>query len=405
MKFELDFSVVSSADRMEQIRSIDLSKLTPKELDTVSNYVLYGKDEDGTSCVDRGEVYIKTKFGSYEKNKTVSLDYLLESPTFDETVLVQHNIYKKGKQTIDKERAAKVPGMKELWEVIEYYQDLLDQNTGKKPMEPTTRKWNRKELHYYTHYLISLKTQQYQLLDSYTTTAQPQQNHGNFFVDPSEFQLNYPVLPRGVIKQENDDEFANPRAYRDRDGYGAAPIVSEEELETWEKEGKRYFSFLKEEHVYQLILHYGDLRLMVEDQPDSPICNLLNTLDFYIGKAGLSPQQRLIVEEKKLRRPNKEIAERLKQELGISHQENYVSTIWGKAVGLICAAAELNYDEWLCRDYDKAWKVCGKCGRELFRDERVFVKKQNSPDGLTRRCKECDRALRKEREAKARAQS
>lgn len=121
MKFELDFDIVSSSERMEHVKKIDLSQLTPKELDTVSNYVLYGKDEDGTSCVDRGEVYIKTKFGSYEKNKTVSLDSLLESPTFDETMLVQKNIYKKGKPVIDKEKAAHIPGMVDLWKAIEYY--------------------------------------------------------------------------------------------------------------------------------------------------------------------------------------------------------------------------------------------------------------------------------------------
>jgi hypothetical protein len=38
-------------------------------------------------------------------------------------------------------------------------------------------------------------------------------------------------------------------------------------------------------------------------------------------------------------------------ELGISHKENYISTIWNKTVKLIVAAAELNYDEWLCKDY------------------------------------------------------
>jgi hypothetical protein len=42
--------------------------------------------------------------------------------------------------------------------------------------------------------------------------------------------------------------------------------------------------------------------------------------------------------------------------LGIYHKENYISTIWNKAVGLIAAAAELNYDEYLCKDYKKAWK-------------------------------------------------
>lgn len=56
MKFKLDFNIYSSKDRLEAIKSIPLNTLTPSELETVTNYVLYGKDEDGTSVVDRKEV-------------------------------------------------------------------------------------------------------------------------------------------------------------------------------------------------------------------------------------------------------------------------------------------------------------------------------------------------------------
>lgn len=56
MKFKLDFSIETAEERMEAIKEIELEKLSPKELETISNYVLYGKDEDGTSCVDRKEV-------------------------------------------------------------------------------------------------------------------------------------------------------------------------------------------------------------------------------------------------------------------------------------------------------------------------------------------------------------
>lgn len=78
MKFNLDFSIYSTKDRLNSIRSIDLSKLNKSELDTISNYILYGKDEDGTSIVDRGEVQIKTKFNSFKRDNTVSLDALME---------------------------------------------------------------------------------------------------------------------------------------------------------------------------------------------------------------------------------------------------------------------------------------------------------------------------------------
>lgn len=126
MKFKLDFNIYSAKDRLEAIRQIDLASLNKTELETVTNYVLYGKDEDGTSIVDRKEVQIKTKFNSYQKDRTVSLEELLESPTFDETIFQKNRtIYKKGKSQIDKERAATIPGMVELWEQIDNLTHIL----------------------------------------------------------------------------------------------------------------------------------------------------------------------------------------------------------------------------------------------------------------------------------------
>ena len=112
--FTLDFSIVSAQDRLNSIKSINLSNLSKNELETITNYILYGKDSDGTSSVDRKEIQIKTKFNSYnkDKNRLVSLDEMMESPTFDESQLKKSPVhYKKVKPEIDKNKAEKVPGM------------------------------------------------------------------------------------------------------------------------------------------------------------------------------------------------------------------------------------------------------------------------------------------------------
>ena len=96
-KFNLDFNIESAKDRLEAIKKIPLDTLTKKDLETISNYVLYGKDEDGTSAVQRKEIQIKTKFNSYQKkeNMVTSLDALMESPTFDESIFQKNKtIYK-----------------------------------------------------------------------------------------------------------------------------------------------------------------------------------------------------------------------------------------------------------------------------------------------------------------------
>ena len=41
------------------------------------------------------------------------------------------------------------------------------------------------------------------------------------------------------------------------------------------------------------------------------------------------------------------------------------------------------------------FKKCTKCGRTLLRDTELFVKKSKAADGLTNRCKKCDKEVRK----------
>ena len=113
---KLDFSIPTSKERMEFIKKYmdDTCRYTKKELETISNYILYGKDEDGTSIVDRKEIQIKPKHNSYTKRNIESLDSLLESPTFKEEQLSLNPIkYRNPKPTIDHQKDADIPGMKD----------------------------------------------------------------------------------------------------------------------------------------------------------------------------------------------------------------------------------------------------------------------------------------------------
>lgn len=395
MDFNLDFSLETSNERRDFIESKNLSTLTKKELELCANYILYGKDpdKDFTSTVDRKEIQIKTKFQSYSKKEPISLDALLESPTFNENLLkTKPTIYKKVKPTIDKEKAKDIPGMKELWIQIDKIQNLIDENTGKKERQEGTKILTQKDLYYLKHNLIELRRHQYYLMDSVFPTMPPPQNKAQYFDNIANLQMNYPIFPRGVMKEENDIIFKNPRL--DKKSRSAATDL---ELQKTIEKNRPYFNFMDKEHIYQLVLNYWDIKAAIENIPDSPLHNLLWTLDFYIEKAGLNEQQMLIVRDKKLRYFNKDIAKHLMDELGIYHQENYISTIWNKITSLIADAAELNYDEWLSKDYDKAWKYCNTCKKELLRDARNFVRKSKATDGLTNCCKQCDKEKRKAR--------
>ncbi len=372
-------------------KNVDLKSLSQKDLELCTNYVLYGKDKDGTSMVDKKLIYIKSKHNSYQRQEPLSLEALLEDPNFEESQLKEPtNIYKKIKPSIDKEKVKDIPGMVELWEEIDKLDQFIQIQEGKVKPESPVKKVDSKTLYTLKHTLIDLRRQQYILKDSQFPEIQPRKNYSQFYSNSADYQVNYQVFPIGVMKDEHDIRFTEPW----RDNSSTAVRNIEEEIKQLNKEGKFYFNFLDKNHIYQLCLYYYEVKDLARKHPDSLLNNLLLTLDFYIDKAHLSPQQRLILEDKKRRMKNEEISIHLFEELGIHHQENYISTIWNKTCKLVAAAANLHYDEWLARNYDKAWKICGCCGKKLLRDTRNFVRKNNSYDGLTLRCKQCDKKKR-----------
>ncbi|MBR4891396.1 MAG: hypothetical protein IKU15_08950 [Clostridia bacterium] len=49
------------------------------------------------------------------------------------------------------------------------------------------------------HHLIALRKQQYYLMDSVFPTTLTQRNKAEYHPHPTEDQMNYPILPRGVM--------------------------------------------------------------------------------------------------------------------------------------------------------------------------------------------------------------
>ena len=371
VNYYLDFGIYYSKDRCESIKNLPLDKLSRKELEQIADFILYGKDEDGTSSVDRKEVEIKTKFNTWSKKKPESLEALMETPGFNEATLKPLTPYKKPKPQITEKDLKNVKGLAELQETIKKFSDYLKEYGDS---------LTRRQKYLLNHQLISLRQQQYLLLgDRWTSTP----NRLQYFDWEAATHVGFPVYPRGVMRTEDDTPFKFPRTDSTR------------EAKAMPDPKKLYFSFLEPFHIYELILAYYDLKAFVAEMPDSLIHNLLWTLDFYISAAKLTPEQLLIVEEKKKGKSIKEIATTVEKQMGIHHQENYISTIWGRITNKIAATANLNYDEFLCKDYDKAWKICSSCGRELLRDPRQFSRKSKLPDGLNSRCKKCEREARR----------
>jgi len=56
-------------------------------METIANYLLWGKDEDGKNPVQKHDIEIETKSKTWDRKNTDSLDELKESPTFNEATV------------------------------------------------------------------------------------------------------------------------------------------------------------------------------------------------------------------------------------------------------------------------------------------------------------------------------
>ena len=90
-RLNLDFSIQSITDRKAFIDTYlytpQFKNLPPtkEELETIANYILWGKEEDGKSLVQKKQIQIKTKNSTWTSQSNLSsLDELFESPTFNE---------------------------------------------------------------------------------------------------------------------------------------------------------------------------------------------------------------------------------------------------------------------------------------------------------------------------------
>jgi hypothetical protein len=69
-------------------------------------------------------------------------------------------------------------------------------------------------------------------MDSKYPTIIGQKNKAEFHGYASDSQMNYPILPRGVMREENDMDFKEPRLLRTKENFEAAatPFYSEEDI-------------------------------------------------------------------------------------------------------------------------------------------------------------------------------
>ena len=184
MKIQLDFSKSSLSDRLEIAAQYAHANLSAKNCKHIADYILWSRDENGT-CVSKNEDFeLSSKWSASQPD---SMEAIMEQegtpPNFHAIGEVPPTLIRKQKFSRAEALASPLaPHFRTLFDEIDRLDVLISFAMGKEPreelvnrMEPSclfalrakAAKLSPKELQRARHDLVDLRTEQYELRDSY----------------------------------------------------------------------------------------------------------------------------------------------------------------------------------------------------------------------------------------------
>ena len=434
-RLHLDFSISGTNDRKDfvdqyvQRPEFIRAPLTEDELETIANYILWGKDGDGLNCTQRGEIQIETRNKTWQRDDTESLDAMMESPTFNEASLRRPTEArtKIAREVFDRQKAleecpvhmrAVFTDLFDRIDKLEMSIHFYEFAHGKRKEGPRAAllkrfdeseiadaeqiasKWNQFKYLKQRHLIVELRREQFTLRDSF---IDKHQRHGPIEPDLDPVHLDFdaeiPVFPLGLVGAPfsdlvfKPDDKLNPFEYTEKE----LDILTHH---YWNKKSQSrpqlFFDFGELEHVYELFGQLNELEEELDDLPiESNLKKLLDTLKYYISLTDLSEAQQEILDLKINKQKNQDIADIINKKYGKSYTANYISTIFRqKIIPRINETAQFHalIIENMC--FEENFKKCNGCGKILLVDAENFVRKTRSKDGFSTKCKKCDRADR-----------
>jgi hypothetical protein len=325
------------------------SSYSGKQLDFLGSYILFADDQKKTTKGNK-TIELKGRKDSFARKDNLSLDALLEDPLTDENNLhaIKKPIYLKPKPTISRTNDADIPTMTSLWEIIDHYQHIYDVARGT-VVDETIPPQSSLEQYRLRHFLIELRKEQYYLKEIF----KPVHFMGTM-LHPSHWDCFDHRLEH--INYENPLHVYS--------------VLSE-------------YAYYKQDAWEDLV---GDMKFIIMD-----IENLIDHIKW-------DPLHYYILIRKIDKATNDQIAHEIQLRFGIKYNVNYISTMWKKNICTEIATRAQLEREWREKaSLPEAWKKCSCCGGKKLRDHRFFVKKADSKDGLSARCKVCDKQKREEK--------
>ena len=422
---QLDFQLEWRDERARYVQEkIDAgATFTQSELNTISDYILWGKDRTtGLNGLQEG-LDLNSKWNQAD-SKTESLDALIESPTFNENSLRRPTEPPTKVQRVVFSRASTrkncpshlLPDFETLWHQIDETELLVqsyDAQHGKRknpirddllgrfaPPEIEAIQHRAATLSPY-HYLklkrelVDLRTQQYILRDSYAAQLVSNPTPNYEVIEPPSFGDEIELRPLNIVY----DRGLFNKIWR-TDRYPEPADFNEEELAQisrliWRpRHQKYYFDFTNRDHLYTYFNMISELENAADESSNYDTFKVI--LNSYIALAHLDPIHQEILKLKVMKYSNQLIADKINEKFGRKYSPNYISTLYcQKSLQGICDAAALHAQIIENIFFPENFKVCKDCGRVLLLNETNFVRRQRSNDGFSPRCKACEKLKRK----------
>lgn len=430
-RLKLDFSIQSAKERSEFINQyLSTIDFTPNrnELETIGNYLMWGKDSNGENF---GDIELPSKYGTWKKKIPESLDALMEKPTFNENTLraKEEPVQKVVKQKISRSDIRRdapdqvLEQFEALWKQIDEIEvkiGLYDLEHGKRKKDLRAKlveRFSEEELeklrsaaeqldqHTYLklrHLLVELRTQQYTLKDSFVNTIQ---NRGIGYYQQEQildFGDEILVKPLGIArgglweKVFQDGRYPVPKDFQEKELEEISQFLWEEK----EEKENLVIDLENPQHWLKILGWYDNMRATLESgvHVESNLDAFARTIDFYISRAMLSDLHRDILEMKIEHKSNNDIVDFVNEKYSKKYNVNYISTLFcQKIVGELVKSATMHREIMENIFFEENFKVCKDCGTTYLLDERNWVRKSRSNDGFSPRCKACEKILRDRR--------
>ena len=438
-RLKLDFSLQTDKERQAFLTNYLESETfrdrppTADELETMADYLLWGKNEQGLNGKQQG-LDLRSKHGTWDESPVDSLDELMEQPTFNEASLspLGTTRYTTKKEVFSREDALREapdylkPQFANLFREIDkldYQIEWYELEHGRRTKEiraeltkqfseeellqlqEATTHWNQYKYLKQRHWLVEMRREQYTLRDNYKQTIFSAPTD-DFCARPvCDFDAGIEVLPLG-LKQNGEIARVIFRKWADLNPMNTpTELLDDVSKLYWKKQAykpgtmQQYFDFRELEHVYQLLnwqLELESTQIVETDTLDGSNSNLLlETLQFYVEQADLTDIQREILDMKLHKKRNTDIAWDINHKYGKTYTSNYISTIFRqRIIPKINEAAK--YHEKVISNifFEEEFKQCSTCGEIMLRDADNFTRKSRSSDGFSPRCKKCEKKAR-----------